>query len=156
MTFFFLAVLISAWLGYFFYPIKDNKSDRQRRNKTAEFDRSLIALGGPSNGYAVPLATDIGRRVLFDQPRSSYEAGRRRRKVIIALSIISVGALASFPMFGLISLTVFLFAIVSLLGMICMSTHLKYRAAEKEIESLILSHDSDNSVGPQSAAPQML
>ncbi|MDE0268795.1 MAG: hypothetical protein OXI96_07155 [Acidimicrobiaceae bacterium] len=82
-----------------------------------------------------------GKRLLLDLPRSSYEAGLRRRKIAMILTVISLVAFISIPATGVAGWTMLFTTNMLMLPLLCVSAHWRHRSAEQEMRSLILNHE---------------
>ena len=140
MTLLFLILLVVGWLGYFFYPFTDANVKWQGKNRTKAFTRHLRALSGKKSEFDSSSSMN-SKRLLLDQPRSSYEAGLRRRKIAITLTVISLAAFISVPATGVAGWTMLFIANILLLPLLCVSAHWRHRSAEQEMRSLILNHE---------------
>ena len=162
MTILFLVGLLSAWAGYFVYcGIKDSGIVLHGRNGIAAFNRNLGALSEASTNTAGPRPTKQlpagmqaanGSRVLLNHPRSSQEAGRRRRNVMIGLIGVAVAALISTFAIGTVGLVIHFLADLALLGFASLAVHWRHRSAEHEMRTLLLNHGQPLAAAPHNPA----
>ena len=123
MTLIVLAVLATAWLGYFVLWYRGRRASQPIRATRAvdraagavDFNRPLRSTsrdlgftGGPDRG-ARP------RGELFDAPRSAEQALSRRRQVVAVLGAVAVASLLAIPALGVAALAVHVVADVALL-----------------------------------------
>lgn len=149
MTLLFLILLVVVWLGYFFYPFTDANVKWQGKNRTKAFTRHLSALSGKNSDFDFSSSMN-SKRLLLDLPRSSYEAGLRRRKIAITLTVISLVAFISIPATGVAGWTMLFTANMLMLPLLCVSAHWRHRSAEQEMRSLILNHEPSTSTSGHS------
>ena len=140
MTLLFLILLVVVWLGYFFYPFTDANVKWQGKNRTKAFTRHLSALSGKNSDFDFSSSMN-GKHLLLDLPRSSYEAGLRRRKIAMILTVISLVAFISIPATGVAGWTMLFTTNMLMLPLLCVSAHWRHRSAEQEMRSLILNHE---------------
>jgi len=111
-----LAVLATAWLGYFALWFRERRASRPIRTDGAvSFNRPFKS---PDRGRA--FAGDSGRGPrpggeLFDAPRSADQALSRRRQVVAVLGAVAVATLLAIPALGVAALAVHVVADVALL-----------------------------------------
>ena len=116
MTLIVLAVLATAWLGYFALWFRERRASRPVRTDGAvTFNRPFKST---DRGRA--LVGDAGRGArpageLFDAPRSAGQALSRRRQVVAVLGALAVAALLAAPALGAVALAVHVVADVALL-----------------------------------------
>ena len=116
MTLIVLAVLMTAWLGYFALWFREKRSSRPVRTGGAvsfnrpfnSADRGLV-LAGSSGREARPGGE------LFDPPRSAAQAQSRRRQVVAVLGAVAVVTLVAIPALGVGALAVHVVADAALL-----------------------------------------
>ena len=116
MTLIVLAVLATAWLGYFVLWFRERRASQPiRTNGAVNFSRPFRSVdrrhtfaGGSSSG-ARP------RGELLDAPKSAEQALSRRRQVIAVLGAVAVASLLAIPALGGVALAVHVVADVALL-----------------------------------------
>ena len=116
MTLIVLAVLATAWLGYFVLWFRERRASQPVRSNGAvsfnrpfkSMDRSHGFAGGPGSG-----ARPSGE--LFDAPRSAEQALSRRRQVVAVLGAVAAASLLAIPALGGAALAVHVLADVALL-----------------------------------------
>ena len=107
MTLIVLAVLATAWLGYFVLWLRERRASQPARTNGAvnfghpfkSMDRRHAFAGGSGRG-ARP------RGELLDAPRSAEQALSRRRQVIAVLGAVAVASLLAIPALGVVALAV--------------------------------------------------
>lgn len=116
MTLIVLAVLATAWLGYFVLWFRERRTSQPvRTGGVVGFNRPF----SPANGR-VALTGGSGRGArhrgeLFDAPRSAEQALARRRQVVAVLGAVAVASLLAIPALGVAALAVHVLADVALL-----------------------------------------
>ena len=116
MTLIVLAVLATAWLGYFALWFRERRASRPIRTDGAvsfnrpfkSTDRGRAFAGGYGTG-----AKPTGE--LFDAPRSAEQALSRRRQVAAVLGAVAVATLLAIPALGVAALALHVLADVALL-----------------------------------------
>ena len=160
VTIFVLVGILSGWVVYFAWcGVKDSSAVVQGRNGTVAFNRSLGALSEASAGSAGARrqaavrqsAGSVGNgRAMLNHPRSSQEAGRRRRRIMIGLAVIAAAALVSAFAVGTVGWVVHFAADLMLLSFVAVVVHQRHRSAEHEMRAMLLNHGQP--VAAQSAA----
>lgn len=116
MTLIVLAMLATAWLGYFVLWFRERRGSRPTRTSGAvnfsrpfkSMDRRHALVGGAGRG-ARP------RGELLDAPRSAEQALSRRRQVVAVLGAVAVASLLAIPAVGVAALAVHVLADAALL-----------------------------------------
>ena len=115
MTLIVLAVLATAWLGYFALWFRDRWASRQMRSDAGTsqyFEPSFEAASREPGSF-----TSIGDRArngdsarnlgdLLESPRTRQQALRRRRHVATVLIAVALASLLAVPVFGSTALAV--------------------------------------------------
>lgn len=163
MTGIVLVGIVSGWVVFIAYcGIKDSSAVLQGRNGTVAFNRSLGALSEASAASTVGQlrqaaargsAGSIGSgRAILNHPRSSREAGRRRRRVMIGLAVIAAAALVSTLAIGAVGWVVHIAADLALLCFVTVAARQRHLSAENEMRAMLLNHGQPVAVAARSAA----
>ena len=116
MTLIVLAVLATAWLGYFALWYRERRASRPVRTDGAvSFNRPFKST---DRGRALVAGSGRGARPageLFDAPRSAGQALSRRRQVVAVLGAVAVVSLLAIPTLGGVALAFHVLADVALL-----------------------------------------
>lgn len=144
MTLIALAALACAWLGYFVFYFKDDRSVKSNRKSGHKaFNRTLNALGdsvASVNGSSLTRTTRSSRpTVLFDRPRTAIEANRRRVHVTVTLATTALVALAAVPRIGMVGWVVHALAVTALVIFVLIASRRRHRAAEYEMMMLMMN-----------------
>ena len=107
MTLIVLAVLATAWLGYFVLWFRERRAFQPARtNGAVNFNRPFrpmdprhASVGGSGSGAR-------SRGELLDAPRSAEQALSRRRQVTAVLGALAVASLLAIPALGVAALAV--------------------------------------------------
>ena len=102
MTSIVLLVLVGAWAGYLFLWWKDARSAAPPgRNGIRSFSRQLGSLGGSTASSSMPTLESFVRTTdLSRAPRTTDDAARRRREVLLVLGALASMSLLAVPFFG--------------------------------------------------------
>ena len=107
MTSIVLLVLVGAWAGYLFLWWKDARSSAPPgRNGISTFTRQLGTLGSGSARAGRPIGESVMRAAdLSRPPRTTTDAARRRRSVLVVLAGLAVMTLVAVPFLGSAAMT---------------------------------------------------
>ena len=143
MTSIVLLVLVGAWAGYLFLWWKDARSSAPPgRNGISSFSRQLGSLGaGPARGSrpmgeSVMKAADLSR-----SPRTTNDAARRRREIMVVLGGLAILSLAAVPFLGSMSMTVHVVLDLVFLAYGYGVIRRRHLSAEREIKVRMLYPD---------------
>ena len=139
MTLIVLAVLATAWLGYFVAWYRERRGSHLfRTTGPVDFNRPFTIAnrrreptGGAGQG-AKP------RGELFDVPRSAEQALCRRRQVIAVLGAVAVASLLAIPALGVAIVAVHMLADIALLLFTFAAVRRQQVAAPKMAEVRVL------------------
>ena len=143
MTSIVLLVLVGAWAGYLFLWWKDARSAvPPGRNGISSFSRQLGSLGAGSARASRPIgeslvrAGDLGRA-----PRTTDDAARRRREVLVVLGGLAVLSLAAVPFLGSMAMTLHIGFDLAFLAYGYGVIRRRHTSAEREIKVRMLYPD---------------
>ena len=115
MTLIVLAVLATAWLGYFALWVRERRATRPLRNDSLlSFSQSLDALGSQTVLADSLVVGARSRGEFFEPPRTPRQALHRRRQVAAAIVSLAILSLLAVPVFGAGSLAVHVLADLAL------------------------------------------
>lgn len=103
MTLIVLAVLATAWLGYFALSFRDRRAARTQRGDAGTsryFDPPCYALGRERASFSSVGGSARNLGDLLESPRTPQQALRRRRHVATVLLAVALASLLAAPVLG--------------------------------------------------------
>lgn len=143
MTSIVLLVLVGAWAGYLFLWWKDARGAAPPgRNGIRSFSRQLGSLGGTASRPGSPAIESMIRAAdLARSPRTTDDAARRRREVLLALGILAGLTLLAVPFVGGVAMTVHVLIDLVLVAYGYAVVRRRHVSAEREIKVRMLYPD---------------
>jgi hypothetical protein len=111
-----LAVLATAWLGYFVLWFRERRASQPiRTDGMVDFNRPIKSAGRGRTFTGSIGQGAKSRGELFDAPRSAEQALARRRQVVAVLGAMAAASLLAIPALGVAAVAVHVLADVALL-----------------------------------------